>query len=657
MNDNNIIDGEIILEDVSAPLPEPDELRKKVIREFIEELGAVDSDFATLLEQKAAAILPGNDENAGTKFEGVRIWRVMPGGDVRYVLNEFPNDCPIKPLGKDSEGNYYFLDSTGDLISSNIKGQTELENLFGKDNEYLYRGWLNTTPKSDGNKIKHTFKGYHAQYARQCLIKECSLRGHFDPQNKVRGRGAWRTDAGKLVLHVGDAILMGETAEIAGEYENYIYPSRAALPRPIAGTGAEMAQLLERLKKWNWGRPDKDPLLLLGWFGCAILTAALDWRPSVFVDAAAGSGKSTLQKTIDRILGGRVHSMVGASEAAIRAAQGIDAIVVALDEAEPDPNDPERGSKIMELARVAASGGRILRGTKDQKVKEFILRAGFIFTAVNIPKMTQADTQRFAFLKLLKPPKGAKRLPELTIAEGEEIGQKLAGRMVRAFDRLDQMILDYRELLEEQEHDPRGSEHFGTLLAVADCVLYDEYDAERAAEWAKTFNAKNLEEYEEREENWFTAFRAILQAQPEVWRGNGFPSVGQKIKEYLVEEMQDLIPADHEYKPDFEGERKKIKDMLEKTGLSLVQGSDGNFWLCVPNAHPQTRKLFQGTTWAGGNWSKALQQSPKWNGESGIYRTQQVVMGGVRPNCTLINLNAQYDFGDGNGMRQVFAIE
>ena len=473
----------------------------------------------------------------------------------------------------------------------------------------------------------------------------------------MRGRGGWLSDQGEFVLHVGDAVLINNEALPTGEYEEYIYPTRPVMPRPIPATAKDMEDLLNIIKKWNWGRPDKDPLLLLGWMGTAILTAALQWRTSVFVDAAAGAGKSTLQNYLTRILKGRAVVSLDASEAGIRAAQGVDARVVLLDEVEPKANDAGRTEKIMALARLAASGGRVLRATKDQTTKEFNLKAGFLFSAVRMPRMAQEDTQRFAFLRLLKPPKDAKRLPEITIAEGQEIGQKLAGRMVKAWPRFNEVLRNYRELLEDEAHDPRGSENFGTLLATADCILYDEYDGDRAAAIAKSFNAKTLEEYEEREENWYSCLRTILQAQPEVWRSYGFPTVGQKIKEFIREEQMDLIPDDNIHKEDFEVRRRDINRMLEKTGIKLVVGKDKIVWLAVPNNNPLTRKLFVGSDYYNSNWSRSLQQAVKYDGENGIYKTQQVEMGGVRPNCTMINLMAKYDFGNDGVLKPIFAID
>jgi hypothetical protein len=70
-----------------------------------------------------------------------------------------------------------------------------------------------------------------------------------------------------------------------GVYENKLYPRLAPIPepwtQPISPEENPAGKLLQMFRKWNWTRPDVDPVLLLGWIGCAILGGALDRRSSV----------------------------------------------------------------------------------------------------------------------------------------------------------------------------------------------------------------------------------------------------------------------------------------------------------------------------------------------------------------------------------------
>lgn len=634
----------------------PDESRAQTLIDAIDQVAAIDAQAAAFIREKFEHLLPNDDvgPDGSQKYDGLKIWRVLPDGKWFYGRNVFPTDCPIIPLGRGEKDIYYFLDGSGDLHETSIKGQTELEGLFGEQMEYLFRGWPMNKAEYKGNIVEHKLSGYYAHYARQCLIAECARKGKFEVQNRVRGRGGWLDDDGNLILHVGNAILKENEAEKCGILGEYIYPTGAAIPRPVAGTREEIADLLSELQKFTWQRPDKDPYLLLGWLATAIVTGALEWRPMVFVDAGAGSGKTTLQKYIRNILHGRVRDLEEASPASLRAAIGNDALAISYDEAEAKANGGGQMS-VIELARLASSGGRITRATKDQTVKEFRLRAGMMFSAINIPKMEQQDEQRFVFLKLKKIPDGAPDIVLKSNSEARDLGQKLAGRMVAGWKRWQVTFKAYRRLLGELGHSPRGRDQFGTLLAAADCVLFDEFDENYAAEIVNDYQPKTLEEYENLEENWFSCFRHILQTQPDVWRqSGGYPSIGKIIGDFVRAARGNQLAKDDPAYEDIDVSTKNANKKLMQTGLKCVRGHDGKIWLAVPNKHPATAKIFNGTNWV--HWGHALGQSPKFDGENGIHRKDMVQMMGTRPQCVLINLDAIHDFGDGV-KRRLFEFE
>ena len=72
-----------------------------------------------------------------------------------------------------------------------------------------------------------------------------------------------------------------------GEIGDYVYTRRPPLERPwmrsIDLADDPALVVLPLLRKWNWGRPEVDPVLMLGWIGVAFLSGALPWRPAVFV--------------------------------------------------------------------------------------------------------------------------------------------------------------------------------------------------------------------------------------------------------------------------------------------------------------------------------------------------------------------------------------
>src|SRR3546814_13242353 len=46
---------------------------------------------------------------------------------------------------------------------------------------------------------------------RQALMNAGYRAGIFDPVERVRGRGAWRSEEGELILHRGDAVFDGRS--------------------------------------------------------------------------------------------------------------------------------------------------------------------------------------------------------------------------------------------------------------------------------------------------------------------------------------------------------------------------------------------------------------------------------------------------------------
>jgi hypothetical protein len=594
-------------------------------------------------------------ERPGQNYEGVFIWRVNEHDRFVRVLNTLPEDCPVQVLGT-RDNACFFLDTHGQLKEIPAKGwgQADMELLFGTHQEFLLRAWPQVSVAGVGENMRITAKGYHLQYARQVLIQSAAREGIFDAEGRVRGRGAWLDDDGKLVLHVGDALISGEKTIPPGKMDRFVYPARPPVPRPVAGTAQQFHDLYDRFKSWNFERGERDARLLLGWMGTAVLSGALNWRPMVFILGDAAAGKSSLQKEVRGILEGRIKGTVEATPAALRALMGQDAMAISFDELEADGDDrSDKAAEVMKLARFAASGDTIYRGTKDQGVNEFKLQGGMLFSAINPPVFRQQDMQRFCFLKVNPFKAGGASYKPPKVKDQLALGQALAGRMVAGWQRWEATLDCYHELLMEQGHSTRGADNFGALLAAADILLHDELDPNRAFELAKAYPRHGLVEYENVEQNFAKYWRLLLTAQPDAWRTSGNEAVGEVLGRWL----RHATPAVQDQ--DGRDACAKLKVKLERCGLSVVQDRKANnFWLAIPNDHPQTKALFVGTDLSRGGWMTALRYGSAWSVETpnNLWRTQQVNIAGGRVQCTLINLTADHDFGDGKP-KPLFVVE
>lgn len=563
--------------------------------------------------------------------------RITPEGELTYVPATFlAKDCPIQPLGMDNNV-FWFLNAFGQLcaMEASKMGQAHLMGLFA--------GRLNWLNREFPQLSQHgTWKGFAAQYAQMALTEACAKKDLFDPRDKVRGRGCWKDRQGRLVQHLGDLLLIaGEQPHRPGELGDYVYPGRPKVERPNSRPEAieKATEVLRTFETWRFARGAIDARLLMGWIGCAILGAALDWRPMTFVTGDAGTGKSTLLNRIKAMLPGRLVSTIDATPAALRQIINQDSVGVLFDEVEADVLN-DSAQNVMKLARIAASGGTTYRGGKDHNAAEFTLRGCFMFSAIVPPSMRGADMQRMAFLRLQPLPVGQK-LNELTPAEAESYGAAIAGRITEGFSRWSQTLQVHKNALIRKGHNERSAMQFGSLLAAADLILEDEaleLDDERSDKWADLFAEKlpkgDLFEYENNAPEWLKAWHRILQFQPDAWRGSGSPTVAQVLRK--------MVKA-----PKGSDDWASGANKLERAGLAVVvDQKNGHQFLAIPPRHPAVTKIFAGTDLQAhggdGAWSTVMRNAPAYTLEGGVYRVAPVPRL-QRVKCTQYWLDAIYE--------------
>lgn len=580
------------------------------------------------------------DPKPGEPLDGV-----LPGQWTPDHLG-LPPGCPVIPLGVEG-GNNWFLDPIGQLVSyQKPYGQADTLELFRGRHDWLKWAWPKRRAKGEDFEVD----GWRNELAREVLIAAATAKGPWSAVDKVRGRGCWRDEHGRLLLHCGNEVVRAGRSrggEPPGEIGGYVYPTRAPIqqpwPGPIDAARNPAVLLRPLLRSWNWARPDVDPHLLLGWIGCAFLGPALAWRSNVYLTGDAGMGKSTLQALIKSVLGDWLLQTTNTTAAGIYQHVGQDGLAVAIDEFE-GRDDNRHAKKVLELARQASSGGQGLRGGDRGTGSEFVIRSAFLFSSINTPPLEPQDLSRFALLKLqrLQPGLGTLKLDAGTLGI---VGRTILQRLMREFGRYADTFEAFREELGRGGLDARGRDTFGTLLACADLIEHEGWDEERLAvptqdgdlkRWSELLDIRWLDEYEDRSENWRACLDRMLSVPVEVWRNGTRATVGQVVCDWH---------AGHE---DFTGDVKRIRHLLGQAGLGLLRrgrGAGGD-WLVVPNQNPILQKLFDGSKWYGepgaGVWSSALRQSPRvviHDVDGGVR------INGVKSRCTLIRLDALYGPG------------
>lgn len=546
-----------------------------------------------------------------------------------------PLDCPVQPLGILDQRCWY-LDTNGQIISldaGNRHGKNSLIALFGRKSGFLERHWPQwSAPVFEGRgKERQLVKpseivGFDQADASRALIEACTDKGIFDPSGKIRGRGAHRRKQGGLVCHFGDKILAAKQRVdgSSGKFEwhgpsvseGYVYPAGAPLPRPWhkAVNGEPARELLALLRTWRWRRPLLDPMLLLGWFGCAPIGGALEWRSSIWITGGPGTGKSTLNGengVIDRLLGEGLFKTGNASAAAIRQTLRNSTVPVVFDEIEASA-DNRRVTEVIELMRVASSGTTIHRGGQDHVAAEFTLRSSFQFSSVLIPPLEPQDRSRLAVLELGKFPPGAVP-PKLSELNLPAVGAMLHRRMIDGWSRWEETLSAYDNALAAGGHSRRACVQFGTLLAAAHILLYDDLsDAELVSEWAGRCDRRTMSEIAEATPDEEACIIHILTSLVQARGGDERESIATWIGRAV------------NMKAGNEAEMENARRRLQEIGLKLINvtsrpgpGSEQRLgasdlqpgkpgYLAIAQSHQALAAIFAGTKWQGGVWAQSL---------------------------------------------------
>lgn len=567
-------------------------------------------------------------------------WRGVAEGE-----DGLPDGCPVTALGHDDEHDY-FLGGRRTVFGLRANaGKGDIERLFSPFGNYVVWAW----PRVEKNgAIKGNFA---ADEARRDLFAAASHAGPFDPQKRLRGRGAWRDEeTGALVLHLGTRVLTDQGVRPCGMYGGRAYPAGPELPAPAAtsdtgGDRAAGADMLAHLLTWNWQRADVDARLMLGWIACAYVGGALDWRPYVFATGDAGAGKSTLIGYVVAALGGEdaVLKPEDATEAGVAQTLGVDSVPVLLDEAENEADD-KRADKLVKLARRAASGNQRLRGGADGKSTLSVIRSCFMFAAINMPSMGDQDMSRMAMLAMRPIPHGKRRVKPWKDHEVRALGRAVHRQIIDwfRFDKktgetgFDQVLSAFRAgLIELADHNDRGADTFGYLLAGFWCATeFRPPTPEDVAELVAPLHRATLAELENVKPNWRKCLDYLLRVQPKALERRTWASVREillALRDGSDIDEDGFAANEHTSRID----PKKINRELAKVGLRVkwergaARGDWNDALLFVPNCDPALAPLFDKTDWATanhsapGSWQRALRGGPDGVTEPGKHGDQR----------------------------------
>jgi hypothetical protein len=615
----------------------------------------------------------------------------MTGGEESageaYDVADLGTDCPIQALGFLKQ-KFYFLDVAGQLIelgSEFRKG--ELIALFGTKVAWLDGHWpqwkkVGERTGDNGETIPifepDRDKGFNQAQAQRGLILACHKKDVFDPKGRVRGRGAHRGDDGELVLHCGDAVLIGGRKGVKNRPKDpigfrsgtrigaYVYPTLPKLARPSdeAITTDVGRQILECLKTWNWKRPEVAPHLLMCWIVAALLGGALRIRPHGWIVGPSGAGKTTLQKFLQEMMGDWGVFTEDATEAGVRQLLDQDTLAVMFDEIEAEEDNRDTVMRIVRLARLAYSGASSLRGSADHQAKQFVARSCFLFSSIHHHELPAQDRNRIAILQLSK---FAPNTPQFLVPhESRAWGDALRRRLIEQWPRFDATLGVYQAEMLRQGYSGREQDTYGTLLACGDLMLHDDIpdpmslgaEADRAITLVKALGAIVDAARTEAEDTTERCVKALASFRMAATGGQVPQNVARWIQQLLIAICRNDVDK-----------RDGIRQRLGSIGLRVVQLKadhlDGNgqggledaymvegmkdgekvrvkLYLAVANkTNKGVSEIFANSMWAGGVWTQSLSLVA-----GGFHNKKARFAGGPAEGCVLVPLAEVVDIED-----------
>lgn len=401
------------------------------------------------------------------------------------------DDMPFRALGYNKNIFYYLPQKTQQIMELSAPQHTKNNLVVLAPHEY----WKMRFPAKSKD-------GVDWDAAFESLVNLNSSIGIFDGHDSIRGRGAW-IDEGRPVLHLGNQVIIeGKQYDPKKVESKYVYEANKDLniPNTKPATSKEANKLINICGELSWER-ELSAQLLAGWCVIAPVCGILNWRPHIWLTGSAGSGKTTVIKDIiQRVVGPMALMIEGkTTEAGIRQQLQQDARPIIFDESESeDQASANRMQAVLDLARVASSGGRILKGTVTGGGMSFSVRSCFCFSSINTSVQHYADESRITKLILKSAKKNNPEEAEKKFKEihrfmldtfTQEYSAKMLTRSLANLSTLQKNCETFVEAAARVLKSRRLADQVGNMLAGTYlCYSKNEISLDEAVEWIEKYD-------------------------------------------------------------------------------------------------------------------------------------------------------------------------
>jgi hypothetical protein len=597
--------------------------------------------------------------------------RLTAAGAVRNTATHLPADCPVTVLGGDGR-SFWYINAIGQLVTLEAQ-QHSKNNIMALFAPHI-RTWLFANyPKTFDDDTGQP-RDFRLNDVTTALMEQAQERGRaWEPADNIHGRGVWAGADGDLRIHLGSKLIVGGKDKPVGLIGNHVYPLCPEWEGPVpdaqaGGPAGPAAETLALLGCWRWAEPELAPRLLLGWIICAFLCGALEWRPHLWLVAPRGAGKSTLLRAVGDMLqrGAFLLAAESASAPSVRATLRYDARPVMLDETEPS-EDNRALNQVVELLRLASTGGTVMRAQVDQSTVTQTVRFVAMCASVVRPALKSQDASRIAMLQLLKPLPGT-AAPVLRASVLELLGRRLLRRALDGWKAWPDTLGAWRAALSARGLEARAQDQFGTLLAAAWIAQHDvPPDSDTLDEWADRVVQATVSDRAEERPEWFRLIETLSATPLKDDATRAERSVAQLLE----------IASQARREPDEETNGwTYISEVTADKANALLALHGLRFWplrdeasgrplrqhwdrpdlppsaqlatgpmlghVAVANAHPILARLLERTQWAAragapGAWKGVLMQAP------GAQHADSIRFGPRTARCVLVPLELFFD--------------
>ncbi|WP_150408490.1 DUF3854 domain-containing protein [Acidithiobacillus caldus] len=569
------------------------------------------------------------------------------------TLREWIDGYLKKAVAGDGEGGYLPLGATGDgrgvwmwskhqndlidVPAAQLSNGSVLAGLVGIS-------WLlKNYPKMS----KEGIVDVDTKRASMEIAAQCTGRGKFNVSGRVYGTGTWQRESGDLVINTHDGVYLADGTPIERIDESLArreiytmsgsYSPPAYQPVSDADYFAVVRRISNALRTWRYAS-DVGADLVLGWMVMTVFLGAMPSRPSLWLVAPRGSGKSQMARFIKSCLGDYAwHTDMGkeSTAAGIRQMLQMSSSPCILDEMEKD--NTETGNErsvgaigaILSLIRSAyTAGSDIKKGTADQSGKSFRIMTSFCCVSIADPALEPADLTRIAkiYLRplvhegtLSKPPAPLSKADAATFFWGT----------IQRWDRYQQTFDAIREnwLEVAGNGESREVDTFGVLLAAALTAIGCPVEQVKGV-LCKAVPAlmDQIQEVREASSESDLILETLFSLPIEVQRYE----TDNKGNEHI---LHDRMTVGRALEAAVDRPGSDEAKTLEDYGMSVKEKS-GRLYLAVAMRHAGLSRLFQGTRWRrDGAWSGGLRDV------DGVIRNHPTRLSGATVKCTWVPLD------------------